>query len=69
MSEENKIPKRICVVCNKTIKTFSIYEDNPSRKIHRSCWLKTRSFEDRKYDHLFTGRKINKKCIKIKPSK
>ena len=53
---ENKTSSKLCVYCSKTIKRFTKTADCPTRKSHRSCWLKNRDFEDRCYDYFFTER-------------
>ena len=53
---DNKI---ICIECKKTIK------ESKAKPIHRSCWLKIRSKEDRCYDFLFCKDKKNIAKTKI----
>jgi hypothetical protein len=59
---------RKCLLCGNSIKKFAKWDDNINRQVHRRCWLKFRSFEDRYADVLFCGdRKNTKKCLVIKP--
>ena len=65
--EENKSKnRRKCIYCLKTIKKFTKSKDNPNRRVHRKCWLKNRSKEDRCYDYLFTERANSKNKVDIK---
>ena len=57
-----------CVLCNKTIKKFSKWNDGKKRRVHRKCWLNFRDFEDRFADVLFCPDKKNAKVTIVKPT-
>jgi hypothetical protein len=66
---DNNFQKKTCILCKKTIKRFSKWNDKLSRKVHRKCWLNFRDFDDRHFDYLFTGNyKANKSLITIVPT-
>jgi len=53
-----------CLFCKKKLK------NNSNKRVHRSCWLKERDFEDRYLDFLFCNerkRKAPSKSFIIKP--
>ena len=56
--------KGYCIVCNKKLK-----KQFNNKSIHRSCWLRMRSFDDRIFDSLFCieRQEIPAKCISVKP--
>ena len=64
MSSKEKVK---CVLCKKTIKRFSKWNDGVKRRVHRSCWLNFRDFGDRYADVLFCPDKKNAKVTICKP--
>ena len=53
-----------CIYCKKKLK-----KEFNNKSIHRSCWLRMRSFDDRIFDSLFCIDRANtpSKCISVKP--
>lgn len=53
-----------CIYCKKKLK-----KEFNNKSIHRSCWLRMRSFDDRIFDSLFCidRQDTPAKCMSIKP--